>query len=125
MSRKIVVIEDDPDLQLVFRIILENAGFTVMGYPDGEKLQTESDQLPALFLLDNQLPGKSGIEICRMLKSSPETRDIPVVIISAHKNLGERASAAGAAAFVEKPFDYGELTRLITSLVEKAAAKEG
>jgi DNA-binding response OmpR family regulator len=116
MPRKIVVIEDDPDLQLVFRIIIENAGFTVAAYSDGEHLRQDPDELPLLFLLDNQLPGRSGIEICRALKLSQKTKDIPVVIISAHKNLGERATSAGAAAFIEKPFDYGELIKLIKSL---------
>ena len=82
---------------------------------NGEQLMENEFETPDLFLLDKQLPGVDGMEICRFLKTQDSTRDIPVIIVSASPNLDKQARAAGADGFIEKPFKM----KLLLDLLKK------
>jgi len=109
MSRKKVYIaDDDPDILEVLTIILEGRGYEVTTSTDGRSLQT-LQQFPDLIFLDIRMSGSDGSEICRMLKSKTETAAIPVVLISANRNLQEIAESCGADAVIPKPFDIKDI----------------
>ncbi|HMH32512.1 MAG TPA: response regulator [Puia sp.] len=113
MRKKVVVAEDDPGLQDVLKIILENAGYDVQIFSKGELIMQRKFSIPDLFLLDKQLSGIDGIDICKFLKAHPTTRHIPVVMISANPNIAELATGAGADNWIEKPFEVKTLLEMV------------
>ena len=113
MIKKILVAEDDLGLQDVLKIILENAGYDVQIFSKGELIMQRKFSIPDLFLLDKQLSGIDGIDICKFLKAHPTTRHIPVVMISANPNIAELATSAGADNWIEKPFEVKALLEMV------------
>jgi DNA-binding response OmpR family regulator len=104
------VIDDELDILAFLRELLEQEDYTVVTIDKaeyGEKLHDGG--LPDLILLDVLLSGKDGHEIVKRLKSQEETRHIPVIMFSAHPSAEETTRAAGADAFVAKPFEMDEL----------------
>src|SRR5688500_8082070 len=109
MSRKkIYVADDDPDILEVLTIILETRGYEVITSTDGRSLSS-MEELPDLIFLDIRMSGNDGSEICRMLKSKAETASIPIVLISANRNLYEIAAECGANDVIAKPFDIKDI----------------
>ena len=115
--KKILCADDDPSLQDVFPLIFERAGYKVTIVSNGKQLLENEFETPDLFLLDKQLSGVDGMEICRFLKAQDSTRDIPVIIVSASPNLNEQAKAAGADDFIEKPFQMKFLLELLRKYI--------
>lgn len=117
MKKKILVTDDDPFLQDIFRNILEKAGYEVTVLSNGSAILQNTYEKPDLFLLDKQLPGIDGLDICRYLKSQKKTKDIPVIMISANIGIGTQAKEAGADAFIEKPFQKKYLLDMVEEYV--------
>lgn len=115
--KKIIVADDDGSIRDIFSIILKRAGYEVKVYPDGETLMRNEFELPDLFILDKQLSGVDGIEVCAHLKSTAATCHIPVIITSASPYVAGVAREAGADAFIEKPFTTKELLSLVNNLL--------
>jgi CheY-like chemotaxis protein len=86
-------------------------------YSDGKQVYQKRSSWPNLFILDRQLENSDGLETCRQLKSNEETRDIPVIMISAQPGIGTLAKAAGAEDFIEKPFSITLLLEKIRSIL--------
>ena len=108
--KKILVVDDEPDILEFLQVILEEEGYLVLTSQKAEYLeQLHNGGLPDLILLDVLLSGKDGREIVKYLKSQEETRDIPVIMFSAHPSAEETARAAGADDFLAKPFDIDVL----------------
>ncbi|HEY0754905.1 MAG TPA: response regulator [Ktedonobacteraceae bacterium] len=105
-AKKLLVVDDEPDILEFLQIILEDEGYEVVISEKGEYLeQLHNGGLPHLILVDVLLSGKDGREIVRFLKSQAETKHIPVIMFSAHPSAAETARQAGADDFVAKPFD--------------------
>ncbi|HUH02243.1 MAG TPA: response regulator [Kofleriaceae bacterium] len=108
---KVVYIEDNPaNLSLVVRVLEATGRYEVIGAPDGEAgLELIESELPALVLVDLDIPGVNGFEVTRQIKASPNpiVAGIPVAAVSANVMAGERAASleAGCVAFISKPFD--------------------
>ncbi len=104
-SRKALVIEDDPDIALGVAIRLKAAGFEIVFSADACMAQTVAlRERPDLVILDLGLPGGDGFTVLSRLKSNPNTALVPVVVLTARDAaFKERALAAGAAAFLQKP----------------------
>jgi DNA-binding response OmpR family regulator len=105
---KLLLVEDDPDIQLVARAALKRAGFTVAVSPDGEAaLERVRSDRPDVVLLDWMMPDMDGPEVCRRLKSDAATADIPVIFFTARSQQAEiaRGLEMGAIGYVVKPFD--------------------
>lgn len=110
VKKKILIVDDDPDILAFIQAMLEEAGYVVVTTDKSENLETISvDDLPDLFLLDMLLSGRDGRRIARQLKSQEVTKHIPVIIFSAHPVAKEEAKAAGADDFIAKPFEMDEL----------------
>ncbi len=110
MKKKILVVDDEPDILEFLQEILEDEGFAVTTTDKGEYAENlHNGGLPQLILLDMLLSGKDGREIARHLKKHDETKHIPVIMFSAHPSAEEAARLAGADDFLAKPFEIDEL----------------
>ncbi len=121
MNKRIIIVEDDAAISDILRIVLEKNGYSVEEFIHGQPLMEDNVEWPDLFLLDKQLADVDGLEICRHLKHKPETRQIPVVILSATPNLHTLVREAGADAFIEKPFTTKTLLHTIERLIYATA----
>jgi DNA-binding response OmpR family regulator len=112
MTKTILVVDDDPDILDAIQWMLEDAGYDVHTAEKGdyaENLRDDNGGLPDLIILDVLLSGKDGRAICKLLKSRPDTRRIPIVMVSAHPSAAGSVRAVGADDFVAKPFDIDVL----------------
>jgi len=117
---KILYVEDNDDNVYVVRNRLGRAGFTVLVAVDGEQgLAMALAERPDLVLMDLSLPVLDGWEATRRLKTTPATKDIPVIALSAHAMVGDRekALAAGCDDYDIKPIDFLRLRAKIDALV--------
>lgn len=120
MSLTVVLAEDDPDIQLVARLALRRAGFTVTVANNGqEALDAVRRQAPDVVLLDWMMPELDGPEACRQLKADPATAAIPVIFLTAKSQEAEiqRGLSLGAAGYVTKPFDALSLGQQVKDIV--------
>lgn len=109
-AKKILVVDDDPDILEFLQVILEEEGYQVVTSEKGEYLeQLHNGGLPDFILLDVLLSGKDGREIVKYLKQQTETKCIPVMMFSAHPSAEQTAIEAGADDFIAKPFDINNL----------------
>ena len=116
-TRKILIVEDDPDIVLALTTILEDEGYAVVALDSGRHLSENMppSSLPDLILLDMLLSGQDGREIARQLKADPSTRQIPILMLSAYPTIEQEAKAAGADSFLAKPFELDDLLAKVTS----------
>jgi len=109
-KKKILVVDDEPDILEFLQEILEDEGYSVVTTDKGEYVEKlHNGGLPHLILLDMLLSGKDGRQIVKYLKSQEETKHIPVIMCSAHPSAEKTARAAGAEDFLAKPFEIDEL----------------
>ena len=118
----ILVVEDEAPLVTLLRYNLEREGFAVLEAQDGDEAVTQArEQKPDLVLLDWMLPLVSGIEVCRQLRRHPETRAIPIVMLTARGEEGDklRGLDSGADDYVTKPFSPSELIARIRAVLRR------
>jgi len=114
---QIIIADDDSSMRDIFQLILQRAGYAVTLYADGEILLGNEFKIPDLFILDKQLSGVDGLDICRFLKNQESTKNIPVIIISASPYVANFANDAGANDFIEKPFKTKELLETVKKYI--------
>jgi two-component system, OmpR family, phosphate regulon response regulator PhoB len=122
---RVLVVEDESDLQQVLEYNLKQAGHEVSIASRGsEALRLVREQRPDLVLLDLMLPDMLGTEICRTLKSAPETRAIPVMMVTAKGEEIDRVVGfeLGADDYVVKPFSVRELLLRVSAVLRRAQA---
>lgn len=119
---KILLAEDEPDIQFVTRIALEDEGHRVVVVDDGQAAveQARADSFDVV-LLDIMMPHLDGFDVCRELKSDPRTRDLPVIFLTARSQEFEvRAGLhVGALGYIVKPFDVFTLVSEIKALLAR------
>lgn len=119
----ILVVERDPHVKMLERFFLEQAGFRVELVGDGEQGLARCREIkPHILIAEILLPRRDGLSICRALKADPETRGIPVLLFSI-LSAADRASDAGADAFLQKPLDDGALIATVEELLARRAAR--
>jgi DNA-binding response OmpR family regulator len=112
MVRKVLVVEDDPAIQLLLTETLRSRGYEPRAVADGlEALPAASAMRPDIVLLDIGLPGIDGFEVLERLKADPELRDVPVIMVTAwgEPELMAKALDRGALDYVRKPFAVDDL----------------
>jgi len=120
---QILVVEDETALVEILRYNLEKEGFTVNAATDGEAaLEAIADHKPDLVILDWMLPHVSGLEICRQLRRKPETRDLPIIMLTARGEEADRVRGleVGADDYVAKPFSPSELIARVRAVLRRA-----
>jgi len=115
--KKIIFAEDDPSILDVVDIAL-NDKYELTCFTSGKALVNNEFTIPDLFMLDKQLSGTDGLDICRLLKSQDHTRNIPVIIVSAGHNIHVLAREAGANDVLTKPFTMQALRGLIAKYLD-------
>ncbi len=118
-SRILVVDDNVQNLELLVAY-LDELDYEIMTAADGvEALEIIKGNLPDLILLDVMMPRMSGFECCRKLKSDPETRDIPIIMVTALNEIGdiERGVESGTDDFITKPVNRLELVTRVRSLL--------
>ena len=113
--KKILVVDDDMDILFVIRVLLERHGFLVEQENHGERVISKVKKFePGLILLDINLPGINGDEICEELKSNSSTKHIPIILFSAAMDLKSKYGHCEVDDFIEKPFEPKELVQTIS-----------
>ncbi|RYE32746.1 MAG: phosphate regulon transcriptional regulatory protein PhoB [Hyphomicrobiales bacterium] len=123
MAARILIVEDEEPLTLLLRYNLEAEGFEVDSVARGDDAELHlRDHTPDLVLLDWMLPGLSGIELCRRLRSRRDTERVPIIMLTARGEETERVRglATGADDYVVKPFSLPELIARIQALLRRA-----
>jgi two-component system, OmpR family, KDP operon response regulator KdpE len=123
-SAKILVVDDEPQIRRVLRTTLTSQGYTVSEAPSGdEALELIRSGRPDLILLDVNMPGRSGLETCREIRS---TSDIPIIMLTVRNTERDKVQAldAGADDYVVKPFGSEELMARIRAALRRAAPTE-
>jgi len=117
--KKLLIIEDDPDILDILKLIFQTEGYLVYTSLRGEETQDVIDMAPDLILLDIRLSafGKEGAEICKRLKTERLTWKIPVILLSAETDIRLVCSACGANDYIRKPFDVDMLTSKVRGMI--------
>ena len=121
-SKKILVIEDEKDIQTLLQYNLQQAGYDAVVCENGEDgLWLAIEHKPDLILLDWMLPLLSGIEVLRQLRNRSDTREIPVMMLTARGEEGDRLRGldGGADDYVTKPFSPAELVARIKAVLRR------
>jgi len=112
--KKILVIEDEPDIVAIVKIVLEEEGYMVSTLPDPTEFKTVLRESKAdLVLLDLNIAGFDGKIICEYIKGQDDLKNIPIIFMSANINIKEAKEQCGADDFVPKPFDLDRLVGAI------------
>ena len=123
----ILIVEDEPDIREVLEYNLTREGFRVSCSADGEEgMKRIRRERPALVLLDLMLPGQDGLDVCRNMKSDGETRQIPIIMVTAK---GEESDVVlglgmGADDYVTKPFSPKELIARVKAVLRRGPPKD-
>lgn len=120
-NNRILIVEDEESLLKLESILLTSRGYHVRGVTDGAAaLQEIAVNRPDLVLLDIMMPGIDGFEVCRRIKEDPQTKSIPVVMLTAKKSSMDQARGVqvGADAYITKPFKSVKIIEVIEGLLK-------
>src|SRR5437588_342684 len=123
MKANILIVEDEEALVLLLRYNLEAEGYGVDTVARGDEADLLlKERSPDLVILDWMLPGLSGIELCRRLRARPETKRLPIIMLTARGEESERVRglATGADDYIVKPFSVPELSPRVRALLRRA-----
>ena len=122
-SKNILVVEDDLDIRELISFNLQNEGHQVFEAKDGEAgIDKAREKLPDLILLDLMLPGIQGLDVCRVIKSDQETKETPIIIVTA---LGQeedivKGLETGADDYITKPFSIKVLIARVNAVLKRS-----
>lgn len=122
MSKKILLVEDNPVNMRLIRLTLKNENYEFVEAVNGEEaLALAEIHLPDLIVLDIQIPKIDGYEVARRLKQDERSKHIPIIALTAHAMKGdeEKIINSGCDMYVSKPFDTQKFKTLVQSVLEK------
>jgi two-component system phosphate regulon response regulator PhoB len=122
-SRRILIVEDEAALVTLLRYNLEKEGYTVLDTADGRRaLELIESERPHLLLLDWMIPGLSGLEVCRRIRQSATSRDLPIIMLTARGEETDRIRGLeqGADDYITKPFSTSELVARVRAVMRRA-----
>src|SRR5919199_1036866 len=123
MKPVVLIVEDEAPLVTMLRYNLEREGFAVDEAVNGEEaLLRIAERKPDVVLLDWMLPLVSGIEVCRQIRRAPQTRTLPVIMLTARGEEADRVRGlnSGADDYIVKPFSPGELVARVRAVMRRA-----
>jgi DNA-binding response OmpR family regulator len=125
MKPSVLVVDDEPNIVLSLKFLMQEAGFEVRVAGDGqEALRAIRERLPDLILLDLMLPKRDGFDLCRIIRANPKWAGTRIVILTARSREAEREKglALGADDYIIKPFSTRELVECVKYHLETARA---
>lgn len=120
MDKHVLLIEDEPNITEAIRFILQREGLHVSSHANGATaVDTILHHSPDMIVLDVMLPNRSGFDILKEVRATPEIADIPILMLTAkgQEKDREQAEACGASQFMTKPFSNQEILAAIQTLV--------
>jgi two-component system, OmpR family, alkaline phosphatase synthesis response regulator PhoP len=126
-EQRILVVDDESAIRLLCRVNLDPAGFETIEAGNGATaLALARSERPDLILLDVMLPGLDGWEVAQKLAEMPETRSIPIVLLTARAAAPDevQAHAVGGVGYIKKPFDPVELLQTVTATLQRVRRGE-
>lgn len=114
-----MIADDDQGILDAVEAMLEYGGYEVSSTSNGATVLEMKDDFPDLLLLDIWMSGTDGRDVCKKLKEKEQTRNMPIIMISASTELEKSAKEAGADDFLEKPFDMEELLKKIDTCLNQ------
>jgi two-component system phosphate regulon response regulator PhoB len=123
MATRILLVEDDPNIAILLQYNLEAAGYAVEHVSRGDTAEQRiSELMPDLVLLDWILPGTSGIELCRRIRTRLRFDKLPIIMMTARTDRADQAYAlkSGADDFVTKPFALSDILSRARALIARA-----
>jgi CheY-like chemotaxis protein len=124
---RILVVDDESAIRLICRVNLNSAGFKTLEAGDGETgVSLAHSEQPDLILLDIMLPGMDGLKVAERLSAAPETREIPIIFLTARSTAPDelRGHEAGGVAYIAKPFDPTFLTETVAAVLRRTRRGE-
>ena len=124
----IYIVEDDAGIRELVMYTLQNSGYRVCGFEQGDGLfSTLSDPFPELILLDIMLPGEDGIQILKKLRQDERTKAIPIIMLTAKSAEYDKVIGLdnGADDYVTKPFSFAELAARVRSVLSRTGPRTG
>jgi two-component system phosphate regulon response regulator PhoB len=126
MKRRLLIVEDDPDvLDILSNTFRKSGEFEIVTASDGmEGMRLARDQTPDALILDLMLPGMTGLEVCRILKSDVTTRGLPILILTAKADEFDRINGfeLGADDYITKPFSPREVLLRVKAVMRRSQA---
>lgn len=125
-KQKILLVEDNPVNRRLAEFLLRSNGYQVVEASTSEEaFQLVKTEQPDLILMDIQLQGMDGLEVTKLLKENPETRDIPVLAVTSYAMKGDRekALAVGCAGYITKPIDKTILLKQVANTLVETSTK--
>ena len=122
-NKNILVVEDDPDIKELISFNLSNQGHQVFEANNGELgIEKAREKLPDLILLDLMLPGIHGLDVCRIIKADQETKDIPIIMVTAMGQEEDivKGLEAGADDYITKPFSIKVLLARVSAVLRRS-----
>lgn len=122
-AEKILIVDDDEDVLLIVQTILDNAGYTAVLARNGrEGVEKAIEAKPDLIILDVMMPELSGWEVCTTLKSAPETRQIPIAMLTVKSEIRDLITGmqVGADDYITKPFSVREFSSRVKAALRRA-----
>lgn len=113
VKKRILIADDDPAIVDSLTVILEEFGYDVNSTGDGKQVYRIKNDLPDLLLLDIWMSGVDGRKVCNDLKKEKVTKDVPIILISAGRDIQKSANESGADDFLEKPFTMEDLLKKV------------
>ncbi|MCZ4224767.1 MULTISPECIES: response regulator [Pedobacter] len=114
MEKMIYLLENDEGITEVLQLLFNSEGYGVSAFSSVSSFMAGlSEHVADLFLLDVMLPDGNGIEVCSYLKSLEKTRNVPIIMMSAHADRYDIRRGCAAENFIKKPFDIHDLLRLV------------
>jgi two-component system response regulator MtrA len=121
---RILVVEDDPQVARLISLVLQRNGHESDVVADGgSALEKARSNSPDIIFADLTIKGMGGEQLCSVLKSTPETKGIPYVVVSGDRDIAEKARLCGADDYMGKPFEFEDLIRLVNKYARAESRK--
>lgn len=120
MSAKVLIVDDEIDSLKLIGLLLESKGYEVLAAQNGERaIEKALEEIPDLVILDVMMPGMSGYEVCRRLRTDPRTATIPILMFTAKTQVMDKVIGfeAGADEYLTKPIQPTELIDRVETLL--------